>query len=124
MFSSLKDKIISALSSVMVGEKDIVSLGIMNGLSISKNKDVFFVLNVDPDMGSAIEDLRQASERAVKAIKGIGRVDIVMTSERKAVSVGKHDPHGMDKNPSLILPIRHIIAVASEGGRWKIHGCL
>lgn len=115
-----------ALSHVSYGDSDLVSAGRVSGLSLSKNKDVFFVLEVDPAAGAAMEDLRLRAEAAVKAIKGVGRVDIVLTAERtpdeKAKTTGAEsaDPHGMAKNPRLELPVRHIIAVASgKGGVGK-----
>ena len=96
--------------------QDIVSLHMVTGLQI-KNGHVVFAIEVDPKRGPALESLRQAAEAAVRAIPGVTSVQAVLTAERpKAVP----DPHGINKNPILDLPICHIIAVASgKGGVGK-----
>lgn len=122
MFSSLEQKIMKALRGVMNGEGDIVSQNRVGGFVIKNKKDVFFVLEVDADMGGAgMEDLRLRAQKAAQAVRGVGRVDIVLTAEKPASQATPEiDPHGMNKNPKLVLPIRHIIAVASgKGGVGK-----
>lgn len=111
-----------ALSSVKTEKGDIVSQGMVSGLQIGPDKSVFFVLEVDPAMGTQMEPLRLAAEKAVKKISGIKDVAVVLTAERQAgpSSDSLPDPHGMNKNPSLELPARHIIAVGSgKGGVGK-----
>lgn len=127
MFSTLEQKIMKALRGVMNGEGDVVSQNRVSGLVIKNKKDVFFVLEVDAGMdGARMEDLRLRTLKAVQTVRGVGRVDIVLTAERTAAQGDiaatrpAPDPHGMDKNPKLTLPIRHIIAVASgKGGVGK-----
>src|SRR5690606_30668353 len=59
-------------------------------------------------------------EEAVRAVPGVSRVTAVLTAQRKPDKAAARDPHGMEKNPKLNLPVRHIIAVASgKGGVGK-----
>lgn len=96
--------------------QDIVSLQMVSGLQV-KDGQVVFAIEVDPKRGPTLESLRQAAESAVRAVPGVVSVQAVLTAERPKVVA---DPHGMNKNPVLDLPIRHIIAVASgKGGVGK-----
>ncbi len=97
--------------------KDIVSLHMVTGLQM-KDGQVVFAIEVDPKRGPALESLRQEAEAVVKALPGVKSVQVVLTAERAKAEVP--DPHGMNKNPVLDLPVRHIIAVASgKGGVGK-----
>lgn len=116
MTADLKAQILDALRNVKTEGGDVVSEGMVGGLQISGEKDVLFTLEVDPAMGPAMEPLRQAAESAVKTIYGIKNVTVILTAERPAAP----DPHGMNKNPPLVLPFRHVIAVGSgKGGVGK-----
>lgn len=100
--------------------KDIVSLGMVQGLQLSDNGDVVFMLEVDAQRGPKLEPLRQDAERAVLKIRGVKKVTAVLTAERSAQKSKAADPHGMEKNPRLDLHVRHIIAIASgKGGVGK-----
>lgn len=120
-----KAQILKALATVQEPEagKDIVALNMVSGVQISAEGDVFFAIEVDPSKGAALEPLRQEAERAVAAVDGVGKVTAVLTAENKAsqeTRTAAPDPHGMNKNPKLDLPVRHIIAVASgKGGVGK-----
>lgn len=117
MTADLKAQILDALSRVKTNGGDVVSEGMIGGLQISGDKEVLFTLEVDPAMGPAMEPLRQEAERAVKNISGIKNVTVILTAERPAAAP---DPHGMNKNPPLVLPFRHVIAVGSgKGGVGK-----
>lgn len=99
------------------GKGNIVSAGIVSGLQV-KDGVVVFALEVDPRRGTALESLRQQAEAAVRCVPGVKSVQAVLTAERSAA--GHSDPHGMNKNPVLDLPIKRIIAVASgKGGVGK-----
>jgi ATP-binding protein involved in chromosome partitioning len=116
MTNDLKTQILEALSSVKTEGGDVVSENMIGGLQISGEKDVLFTLEVDPAMGTKMEPLRQAAEKAVRNISGIGNVTVILTAERAAAP----DPHGMNKNPKLVLPFRNVIAVGSgKGGVGK-----
>lgn len=113
MGNELKLKIMEALQSV-----DGLSADMVSGLQVSDGKDVVFAIEVDPVMGTQMEPLRQSAERAVKNISGVKNVSVVLTAERAQSK--EPDPHGMNKNPPLVLPVKHIIAVASgKGGVGK-----
>ncbi len=98
---------------------DIITLGMVSGLQV-KDGQVVFAIEVDPKRGPALESLRQAAEVAVRAVPGVKSVQAVLTAERPKAPAAAPDPHGMNKNPVLDLPIRHIVAVASgKGGVGK-----
>ncbi len=98
--------------------KDIVPVDQITGLYIDGGSVQFSIL-VDPDAGAAMEDLRQKAEHIVLSIKGVDQVTAILTAERPALQESA-DPHGMNKNPKLNLPIKKIIAVASgKGGVGK-----
>ncbi len=119
MAADLKTQIMTALSAVHTESGgDIVSLNMVSGLETGADGAVFFALEVDPAMGPAMEPLRQRAEDAARAVPGVGQVSAVLTAERKAAAVP--DPHNMNKNPPLVLPFRHIVAVGSgKGGVGK-----
>jgi len=67
--------------------------------------------------------LRQQAEQAVMNVKGVHQVTAILTAEKpqtQTVREAANDPHGMNKNPPLKLPIKKIIVVASgKGGVGK-----
>ena len=102
----------------------IVDRKSVQGLQISKDGNVVFMIEVDAEQGSAMEPMRQKAEDAVRGVKGVKSVTAILTAERAddTPPMPKHnpDPHGMTKNPKLDLPIKKIIAVASgKGGVGK-----
>jgi ATP-binding protein involved in chromosome partitioning len=81
-------------------------------------------LTVDPARGPALEGMRHAAEKAVMSLPGIHKATAILTAQKAPTpppeARSARDPHGMDKNPRLELPIRQIIAVASgKGGVGK-----
>jgi len=123
MSDVVRGDVIKALSAVRDDERggDIVTLGMMQGLQVTVDGQVLFSLVVDPARGVALEPLRQAAEVAALSVPGVKGARAVLTSEREASSpASTPDPHGMNKNPPLKLPIKKIIAVASgKGGVGK-----
>lgn len=118
MGSIAKEKIFEVLKTVRDPERDgdIVSLGMISGIQTSAKGEVVFMIEVDAARGPKLEPLRQEAEAAVRALPGVSRVTAVLTAQKKV----SHDPHGIEKNPKLKLPVRHIIAVASgKGGVGK-----
>ncbi len=112
----VKNQILAALSGVRDSGGDIVSLGMVSGLQVSESGEVIFMIEVDPARGPAMEPLRQQAEKAAANVAGVRKVTAVLTAQKVAAP----DPHGMNKNPKLVLPIRKIIAVASgKGGVGK-----
>ncbi len=106
---------------------DIISLGMVGGLQVGPGGEVLFMIEVDPQRGAALESLRQEAENVVARIHGVSKVSAVLTAQRPpnvsreaSARVSVADPHGMEKNPKLDLPVKKIIAVASgKGGVGK-----
>lgn len=113
--------IINALRQVQDPDRgqDIVSLHMVNGLQVNAGQ-VVVMIEVDPKRGPKLEDMRQQAEAVVRKVPGVKSVQAVLTAERPKAAAASADPHGMNKNPVLDLPITHIIAVASgKGGVGK-----
>lgn len=84
----------------------------------ARRGEYLIVLEVDPAMGPAMEDVRRRAEAAALSVPGVQSALVVLTAERAAAPAP--DPHGMNKNPRLELPFEHMIAVASgKGGVGK-----
>ena len=104
---------------------DIVTSGAVKDVQVLDDGAVFFAVEVDPAQGAGLEDFRQKIERAVLDLDGVKKVNVVLTAQRSETEkseAGRRvpDPHGMNKNPKLDLPIKRIIAVASgKGGVGK-----
>lgn len=109
-----REKILETLAAV-----PSVKPGMISGLQIGEDGHVVFMIEVDPARGAAMEPLRQSAEEVVAALPGVKKVSAILTAER-AMQDNVPDPHGMNKNPPLTLPIKKIIAVASgKGGVGK-----
>jgi len=113
----LKQNIMAALSGIAFKEGDLVSLGMVSSLQVGGDGNVVFAIEVDPADGATLEPLRQQAEEAVRQVPGVKNVSAILTAEKKDTAP---DPHGMNKNPRLTLPVRHVIAVGSgKGGVGK-----
>jgi len=109
----MKKEIESALSTVIPLDK-------IKGLTVDDDGLVLFSILVDPAQGTIMEEIRQKAEQAVLALDGVNKVTAILTAEKQAMPDSANDPHGMNKNPRLKLPIKKIIAVASgKGGVGK-----
>jgi metal-sulfur cluster biosynthetic enzyme len=82
--SVTKETVLEALRAVPGPNRtsDIVSLGLVSEIVVA-GKDVMFAINVDPAEAGGLEPLRQAAERAVSGIPGIGKVMVALTAEKK-----------------------------------------
>jgi len=118
-------KALSTVADASVG-KDIVSAGMIEGLSVQDGQ-VTFSIKVDPARGAALESLRQAAERTVRALPGVENVRAVLTAERPAppaptANAMPRQPIGRHANmkPIELPTIKAVIAVASgKGGVGK-----
>ena len=118
MADGVQDKILAALASIGVAGRSESARDLVSSLQVA-NGEAVVALEVDHAMGPAMEDLRRDAEDAVRKIPGVISALVVLTAERKAPPASQ-DPHGMEKNPKLVLPFRHVIAVASgKGGVGK-----
>jgi ATP-binding protein involved in chromosome partitioning len=92
--------------------RDIVSFGLLKGLSINGN-DVTVQMTLTTNDPKIPQQIQQSSEEALRNLPGIGKVVVkidIQAPAQAAQSVG----------PSRIEGIRHVIAVASgKGGVGK-----
>jgi ATP-binding protein involved in chromosome partitioning len=133
--SVTKETVLEALRAVPGPNRtsDIVSLGLVSEIVVA-GKDVMFAINVDPAEAGGLEPLRQAAERAVSGIPGIGKVMVALTAEKKGNGSGagakpqqpagagpSPGPSGGGRRQSGGVPgVKHIVAVASgKGGVGK-----
>jgi ATP-binding protein involved in chromosome partitioning len=138
--SVTKQTVLDALRAVPGPNRtdDIVSQGLVSEIVVA-GKDVMFAINVDPAEAASLEPLRQAAERAVSDIPGIGKVMVALTAEKKPNGSGAEAPPtgarpgqpqqppagapaaGGGKRQSGAVPgVKHIMAVASgKGGVGK-----
>lgn len=108
-----QDQIMAALDGIVAQDR-------IRGLALESDGSVIFAIVVDPAQGTAMEETRQKAEQAVLAIKGVTKAQVILTAEKPQEQEVANDPHGINKNPPLNLPIRRIIAVASgKGGVGK-----
>ena len=63
-------------------EGDIVSLGLVSDIFISDGR-VIFSITVPAERAQELEPLRQAAEKIVSEIPGVGKVMVALTAERK-----------------------------------------
>lgn len=104
--------------------QSIVEAGMVSSIQISTGGDVLFLIEVDPEKGAALETLRLQAEKSVSTLKGVQKVTAILTAERQAANnqtrTAPPDPHGMEKNPKLLVNANRIIAVSSgKGGVGK-----
>ena len=117
-------------------EGDLVTRKIVTEIVITGN-NVMFGLLVDPDRAKELEPMRQAAERAVSEIEGVGKVMVALTAEKAA---DKPQTNGTGAPPAAhagaapkgsqsqgaapasgsIPGIKHLVAIASgKGGVGK-----
>ncbi|MBL8667347.1 MAG: Mrp/NBP35 family ATP-binding protein [Rhodospirillales bacterium] len=127
-----EQQILDALKCVVDPDRkrDIVSLGMVQGLRISDGH-VVMALQVDPQRGAALEPLRKQVETLVHKLPGVLTASVVLTAERPAPPAGGgrgqghahgHHGHGHGQAPAaeLLPEVGAIVAVASgKGGVGK-----
>ena len=122
-----EQEILEVLKSVRTdgGMPDIVTSNMVEGVHVQENGHVLVTILVHPKDGPKLEPLRQRVEDAVLKLKDVHSVSAILTAEKVSEARANKnqktsDPHGMEKNPRLKLPIKKIIAVASgKGGVGK-----
>jgi ATP-binding protein involved in chromosome partitioning len=121
-----ESEILTALARVLDPDrrKDVVSLGMVQGLTI-RDGHVGFSLEVDAGRGGQLEPLRKAAEQAVSALPSVLSASVVLTAERTAPAARAPGtgPAGGPNSPGgrqLVPGVRAIVAVASgKGGVGK-----
>lgn len=135
MTSPNREQIIAALDSVIdpVDGKSITAKDMVQGIDIN-NEAVNVMIAVDPSRGAALEDLRQAAEKAVASVNGVTTARVALTAERpqgasqsapqqssaaRAPQPGQR-PQGGTQKPLELPTVRSIVTVASgKGGVGK-----
>lgn len=126
-----KDKILKALRTVKGSDNiDVVTKGIVSSL-VLRGDSVGFALEVDVSGENNMEYLRKACETAVKKLKGIKKVTVVLTTTRSSASVASDKEQALqnkvEKKAALpratkspVAGVKRIILVASgKGGVGK-----
>lgn len=78
-----REQLLEALKTIIhpTLNKNIVDLGIIQGL-VSKDGNVGFAINIDPDEAEEMEKLRLACDRLLLQINGVNKVTSLLTAER------------------------------------------
>ncbi|MDH3335517.1 MAG: Mrp/NBP35 family ATP-binding protein, partial [Rhodospirillaceae bacterium] len=124
-----EDQVLNALKSVMDGDSDIVSKGMVQGLQVQDGHVVLAVV-VPPSVGAKAEPIRKEAEKAVHAIDGVLSATVVLTAQSEpgghSHDHAGHDhghaghDHGAPAEGPLLPGVKSIIAVASgKGGVGK-----
>ena len=100
--------------------QDLVSSGQIASITVQTGRSgtqVTLILEVDPSRGPELEDLRQAAERTIRQIPGVGEVAAILTAHRKPTAPPSPPP----PSRQILMPdIKYVIAVASgKGGVGK-----
>ena len=122
-----REQVIEALKGVALPDGgDVVSADYVRALTIEGDA-VRFVLEVPAEKGPAMEPVREAAERTVAALPGVGRATVILTAhvaDPKAappppnLKIGGHPKP--QQGPTKIAGVDHVIAVASgKGGVGK-----
>ncbi|MHB0952242.1 MAG: iron-sulfur cluster carrier protein ApbC [Allorhizobium sp.] len=132
MTAVTREQVLETLKSIRGPglERNIVELGMVSDVFISDGK-VYFSITVPAERANELEPMRQAAERAIKAMPGVKGALVSLTAEKKAGSPAPAAaPHGHSHAPAPGAPARPakagvpgigaIIAVASgKGGVGK-----
>ncbi len=95
---------LDAIKDPIIG-KGLVTSGRISGLSVSEDGKVSFTLEAPADAVARYGAVREAAERAARAVPGVKNVIAVLTAhEPKAAKIGG------------IGQVRHVIAIASAKG--------
>lgn len=97
--------------------RDIVSFGMVKGVQL-QGQDIAVILEVTANQPEVGAQIKEATEAALQALPGAGRVHVDMRLKIQEAA-GAHAQHG-GPHPQPIPGISHIIAVASgKGGVGK-----
>ena len=129
-----RQKVLDALNALAdpVSGKGLVDAGMVQGLSLREDR-AGIMLEVPGDAVSAYETVRQAAERALQAIPGVGKAQVVLTSSEPPLAPGATrvrrgatltpDPKSAPRPPETAETPDHVgrvIAIASgKGGVGK-----
>ena len=130
MTTITQDDVLSVLKRIAApdGRGNVVSAGLVSDIAIEGGK-VMFALTTTPQHARSMESLRDAVEKAVRAIPGVEKAMVALTAERAAGQPQQSQPQQSQPQQSQPQPaprgtavpgIRHLVAVASgKGGVGK-----
>lgn len=137
MSSTTIEQIEGALRSIndAANQTDIVSSGLVSGITI-EGEDVTLSLNVTPEMGERVHDLRTMVERVVNDVSGVSRTTVTLAGGDASPGIGIQDKYQMDGHKMLwhlervaawqrgerVAPI-HIDVGLSKGCNIRCHYC-
>ena len=104
-------------------DRDLVAGGQVSGIVI-KDGHVGFTIEIDPSEKDHADQIRNASESAVRALDGVLSATAMLTAHQAAgagdTPSGKPIGSGQPASNEPLKPARHLIAVASgKGGVGK-----
>ncbi|THH34844.1 iron-sulfur cluster carrier protein ApbC [Aliishimia ponticola] len=119
-----RDTVLSTLKQISdpVAGGDIVASGVVRALNVEDDGGVRFVMEIPPSQAEAYTRVKDAAEAALKALPGVGAVNIVMTghSEKAPPPDLKPSRPAQPQGPQKIPGVDRIIAIASgKGGVGK-----
>ena len=124
-----KDTVLSTLGKIKGPdfEGDIVSLGLVSDIFIADGK-IFFSITVPAARAQALEPLRAAAERAVKAIPGVTGAVVALTAEKKgggmesAPPARPQPPAPRPAPPKAAAPAPHQQPAGQQPGKRGVPG--
>ena len=115
-----EDEVIEALRGVIDPSqgRSVVDLGMVTAVHV-KQTNISFALEVPAHRGPAMEPVRQAAEKAVRAIPGVTSATVVVTAHSGTSTPAAAQPDGTVEKVHEIK-VRRFVAVASgKGGVGK-----
>lgn len=122
MPTATREQITAALSQVIDREtgKDVVSSGMIAGLTVKDGK-IGFLVTINPQDKDKKSYLREACEKAVYTLSGVQSVTAVLTAQNTEPTHNSEPPRKMAQwNLTPVEHVKSIIAIASgKGGVGK-----
>jgi ATP-binding protein involved in chromosome partitioning len=120
-----RQSVVNILAGVAVpGGGDLVSRDLIRALTVEGDAIRFVIEAADPDAARALAPAQAEAEAKLRALPGVGSVQVVMTAHGPAakppsLKIGQH-PTPQQGGPQRISGIDRIIAIASgKGGVGK-----
>lgn len=116
--SVTKDAVIEKLKTIQGPDftGNIVDLGLVSDVFIADSK-VFFSITVPAARAKELEPLREAAERAVKAMPGVGGAMVALTAEKKGGGMEAAPPRPVPPRPAPPAAPRHAPPSQTSGKR-------
>ncbi|MEM8957774.1 MAG: iron-sulfur cluster carrier protein ApbC [Pseudomonadota bacterium] len=96
---------------------DLVSLGLISGVSIQNGK-VSFSISVPAERAAELEPMRQAAEKSVSELPGVEKVMAILTAERAQGQAAPHAPPAPD--PPRLKPVSQQVTPPKGGVKPKM----